>query len=104
MGEIPKIIRQKSYKDITSAKLFHFVKHESFENNVQQRLQMENLGNEVSARISELNLNLERLIGSKPFQSLALIDIIKVTESSSPFTMMGKIDIHKFESQILEYK
>lgn len=57
MGEVPRLIRQKSYKDITSSKLFSFIKHDSFENNTQQRIQMEGLRNEVSARISELDRN-----------------------------------------------
>lgn len=57
MGEVPRLIRQKSYKDITSSNLFSFIKHDSFENNAQQRIQMEGLRNEVSARISELDRN-----------------------------------------------
>lgn len=51
------MIRQKSYKDITSSKLFSFIKHDSFENNAQHRIQMEGLRNEVSARISEFDRN-----------------------------------------------
>ena len=57
MGEVPRLIRQARHTELTSKRLFQFVKHDSFENNVQQRIQMEGLRNEVAARIAEMEQN-----------------------------------------------
>jgi hypothetical protein len=53
MGEVPRLIRLGRHRDLSSAKLFEFVKHDSMENNIQQRIQMEGLRNEVAVRIGE---------------------------------------------------
>jgi hypothetical protein len=101
MGEVPRLIRQGKHRELTSQRLYDFVKHDSFENNIQQRIQMEGLRNEVATRIAELDLNFEKLVAGREFQGMAMEDIIRSTEAESPFAMLGKLDIHRFESRVL---
>jgi hypothetical protein len=53
MGEVPRLIRQGKHRELSSQRLFEFVKHESFENNLQQRIQMEGLRNQVTTRMAQ---------------------------------------------------
>ena len=104
MGEVPRLIRQGKYRELTSQRLHDFVKHESFENNLQQRIQMEGLRNQVAARIGELQANFEKWVAAGEFQRLSLGDIVRASEGESPFAMLGRLDIHRFESRVLESK
>ena len=58
MAEVPKLIRQKQNRQLTSIKLYQFLKNDSFDNSIQQRSKMEALRNQVSTRISEFDKNL----------------------------------------------
>ena len=103
LGEIPRLVRDKKYRQITSSKLYEYVKRQSAENNEKQRTKMESFRNEAVARINDLQRSVKLLFAAPQFNKITLSDIIKPPSENS-LNHNNNIEITHLQTKILSQR